>query len=517
MRLRTMIVMAASVIASVLAPVGAHADGAHTDGNNAVVRTDSGPVRGTVAQDYRSFQGIPYAAPPVGELRWRSPRPPRPWSQPRDATAPGPACAQPARPGASEDCLYLNVTTPIPNGRLKPVIVWLPGGGNKNSAGNDYDPHRLAVGGDVVVVTTNFRLGLFGYLAHPALPDSANIGLEDQQATLRWVQRNATAFGGDPRRVTLMGESWGSNDACALLAAPTTRGLVHRAILQSSACSLNWPANGHLPGNPAGSPFVSRAQAQATALAVAAEYGCADPATATQCLYGLTTAQLASTDRGPVPMVYGTRILPLRPPDALAAGHFPRIPVLSGTTRDEGRLFAAMQPQPMDYEAAVRTSFGDAADRVLRRYPVAEHGSPGLAWAAVLTDRVWTCPHLTDDRLLARRSNVFVFQFSDRQAPTGFFPFPPDIPPGAFHASELSYLFEWAGFVGERTPAQERLANRMLAHWGRFAATGDPNGPGLPHWPRFRNDTAHTLAPGHARPVNLNTQHHCGFWASLQR
>jgi len=511
MRLRTLVVVAASVIASVLAPVGAQAD----DGD-ALVRTDSGPVRGTVAQGYRSFQGIPYAAPPVGELRWRSPRPPRPWSQPRDATVPGAACAQAAgRPGASEDCLFLNVTTPIPNGRLRPVMVWLQGGGNSYGAGSDYDPHRLAVGADVVVVTMNFRLGLFGYLAHPGLPNSGDYGLEDQQAALLWVRRNAIAFGGDPRTVTLFGESFGSNDVCAHLVAPGSGGLFQRAILQSSACTIDWPVNGHLPGRPAGSPFVSRATAEADGLAVAAQYGCADPATAVACLRRVPAADFTAIDRGPIPMVYGNRVLPPRPPDAVAQGRFHRVPMISGSTRDEGRLFAALTPQPIDYDAQLRTSFGEAAERIRHQYPVADLGSPALAWAAVLTDRVWTCPQLIDDRLLARRTTVFTYQFADRNAPIGFYPFPPDLPPGAFHSSELSYLFEWAGFTVNLTPAQQRLANQLIAHWGRFAATGDPNGPGLPTWLRFHGSNAQSMAPDDTHVINLQTQHQCGFWAGL--
>lgn len=512
MRLPTMVVLAASMIASVLGPGAAHADG-----DDALVWTDSGPVRGTVAQGYRVFQGIPYAAPPVDALRWRSPQPPQPWSQPRDATAPGPACAQGdgSRPGTSEDCLYLNVTTPIPSGRAKPVLVWLQGGGNNNGAGSDYDPHRLAVGGDVLVVTLNSRQGLLGYLAHPALPNSGNFGLEDQQAALRWVRRNAPAFGGDPSRVTLIGESWGSTDACALLTAPASQGLFQRLIVQSSVCSISWPVNGHLPGRPAGSPFVSRATAEATGLAVAAEYGCTDPATVVRCLYGLSAADLTRVDRGPTPMVYDTRVLPQRPPDAVAAGRFPRIPVLSGSNRDEGRLFAALWPQPIDYDRELHTSFGDAAERIENRYPLTDFDSSGLAWATVLTDHVWTCKQLTDDRMLARRTTVFTYQFADRNAPTGFFFFPPEVPSGAFHASELSYLFEWAGFVANRTPAQEMLANQMIAHWGAFAATGNPNGPGLPFWPRFDGSSAHTLAPGDTQLVNLNTQHNCAFWATI--
>ena len=167
-------------------------------GEPGLVRTDSGPVRGTVLADHQLYQGIPYAAPPVGELRWRSPQPVTPWTAPRDATKPGSACAQAAgadQPSSNEDCLYLNVTTLSTHGR-KPVMVYLHGGGNSYLSGDGFNPRRLAVQGDVVVVTMNYRLGLFGFFGYPDLPDSGAYGIEDQQAALKWVQRNATAFGG---------------------------------------------------------------------------------------------------------------------------------------------------------------------------------------------------------------------------------------------------------------------------------------------------------------------------------
>jgi para-nitrobenzyl esterase len=190
----------------------------------AVVRVEDGLVRGTVADDHRLFQGIPYAAPPVGERRWGSPRPAEPWDGVRDATEAGSPCAQGGDfigdvPSAEEDCLYLNVTTPRSAGsdtdRQLPVMVWIHGGGFMWGSGGIYGAEKLATQGDVVVVTFNYRLGLFGFLAHPALDGgpaehlSGNLGIEDQQAALRWVRENAAAFGGDPDNVTLFGESAG--------------------------------------------------------------------------------------------------------------------------------------------------------------------------------------------------------------------------------------------------------------------------------------------------------------------
>jgi para-nitrobenzyl esterase len=506
-----------AVLLSAGTPAGADS---RSTGDGEIVRTDSGPVRGTVSGEYRTFQGIPYAAPPVGDLRWRSPQPPRPWSQPRDATRPGNVCAQnPAGgyPTTDEDCLYLNVTTPrdTSRDRLRPVMVWVHGAGNSYGSGGDYLAHRLAVRGDVVVVTFNYRLGVFGFLAHPAVPD--------QQAALRWVRRNARAFGGDPGAVTLFGESGGAFDVCGQLTSPGSRGLFHRALMQSGSCASTWPENGVVYGEPASSPWIPQADAVVAGVARAAAVGCADPATAAglACLRRVPARELTAGPGRLTPVAYGNRVLPQRPDRALVAGRFHRVPVISGTTRDEGRLAAAYSPPPFteeQYQSLLVDAFGDRAARVAATYPSAAHGSPALAWGAVLTDRVWACPQLTDERQLARRTPVYAYEFADRQAPTGYFEFPPDLPPGAFHAADLAYVFDVAGFEAEFTPEQERLADQMIRYWTRFAATGDPNGHGSPSWERFRGAKAQSLAPGDGgiRPVNLDAEHKCRFWANLE-
>jgi para-nitrobenzyl esterase len=518
-----------ATVAAVLLPAGTPAGAdARSAGDGEIVGTDSGPVRGTVSAEYRTFQGIPYAAPPVGDLRWRSPQPPRPWSQPRDATRPGNVCAQNpggGYPDTDEDCLYLNVTTPrgTPDDRLRPVMVWVHGAGNSYGYGGDYLAHRLAVQGDVVVVTFNYRLGVFGFLAHPALPDSGAFGFEDQQAALRWVQRNARAFGGDPGTVTLFGESGGAFDVCGQLTSPGSRGLFHRAVMQSGSCASTWPENGIVYDEPASSPWIPQADAAAAGVARAAALGCPDPATAAglACLRRVPAAELAAGPASLTTVAYGNRVLPQRPDRALVAGRFHRVPVISGTTRDEGRLAAAYSPHPFteeQYQRLLVDAFGDRAARVAATYPSAAHGSPALAWGAVLTDRVWACPQLTDDRQLARRTPVYAFEFADRQAPTGYFEFPPGLPPGAFHAADLAYVFDVVGFEAEFTPEQERLADQMIRYWTRFAATGDPNGHGSPSWERFRGSSVQSLAPGDGgiRPVNLDAEHKCRFWAALE-
>ncbi|UMP06724.1 carboxylesterase family protein [Amycolatopsis sp. EV170708-02-1] len=521
--MRVLAVIVASTLVASSGPAQAAENGA-----DAVVRTDSGPVRGTVTSSHRTFQGVPFAAPPTGELRWRSPQPPRRWSEPRDATKPGNLCAQAfsgdPRP-TDEDCLYLNVTTPASagHGRLKPVMLWLHGGGNSYGTAADYGAARLAIRGDVVVVTTNFRLGVFGFLAHPALSDSGNFGLEDQQAALRWVRRNAVAFGGDPGNVTLFGESGGAFDVCAQLTAPAARGLFQRAIAQSGSCATTWPAHGIVYGGSASAPWLPLTQAKASGLAFAGRFGCAEPATAAECLRRIPAADLAKDPEtaGLTAVAFGTRVLPENPAEMLRQGRFHRVPVIWGSNRDESRLSAAFAPQPFteeQYRSMLDDGFGEQASQVATRYLSSTYGSPALAWSTMATDRVWSCTQLTDDRLLARHTSVYTYEFADSQAPRGFFPFPADLPSGAYHSSELAYVFDRAGFTEQLTPDQRRLADRMIDYWTRFAETGNPNGPDVPLWPRFAGSRTLSLAPGDGgiRLVDLAAEHHCGFWASFR-
>lgn len=473
------------------------------------VRTDAGPVRGTLTGQYASYQDIPFAAAPVGDLRWAPPQPPTPWSTPRDGTKPSPRCAQTAgggTPSEQEDCLYLNVTTP--NTRLtldpasrssvgrKPVMVWFHGGGNSYGAAADFDPHRLAVGGDVVVVTTNFRQGVFSAFTSPGLPGSGDFGLQDQQAALRWVQRNAAAFGGDPHNVTIFGESGGAFDVCAQLTSPPAKGLFQRAIMNSGSCSTNWPANGIKHGSPAGSPWQSRAQAEAQGDALAARFGCVT----IDCLRHVPTHDLVSgTDITPITaLAYDTPTLPEHPATALAEGRFHRVPVLTGNTRDEGRLTGAFAPADVSYTRLLQDAYHSDGGRVAGRYPVPSR----LTWSTVLTDQVWTCNQLKDARQLAKRTPVFHYEFADRTAPTGFFPFPPDVPGGAFHSTDVPYLFDWALFPATFNADQQRLSDTMIHLWAGFAWTGWlPDGL--------------SLAPNDIHPVDMYREHECGFWATV--
>jgi para-nitrobenzyl esterase len=495
------------IIALLTAGLFAGSASAASAEDSSVARTDSGPIRGTVSAGYRTFQGVPFAAPPVGDLRWRSPQPVKPWTQVRDATAPTGSCAQTNGAGhysTTEDCLYLNVTTPARRGQRKPVMVWLHGGGNSYLTAAEFDAHRLAVGADVVVVTTNYRLGVFGFLDHPGLPDSGAYGLADQQAALRWVQRNAAAFGGDPGNVTLFGESGGALDVCGQLTSPGSAGLFQRAIMQSGSCSTKWPDNGVVHGRPADGAWIAKPAAEAKGVALATAHGCTDVA----CLRGISATDLVAVDTGPTPVPYGNRTLPVNPAQALANGWFHRMPVISGNTRDESRITASSVPNLStedEYFALLKQSFGTTD--IAKEYPAGN--SPRLAWASVLTDSVWACNQLKDDRAMAHRVPVYPYTFADRNAPTGYFQFPADLPGGAFHSSELAYFFDVPGFVGLLNPRQQKLADQMISYWGRFARTGNPNGPGLPRW-----SGAQFLAPDDIHQVDLAAQHNCAYWAA---
>ncbi|MDX3352018.1 carboxylesterase family protein [Streptomyces sp. ME01-24h] len=510
-----------------------------------VVRTDHGPIRGLSHGAYTTFVGVPYAAPPTGPLRWRPPAPAAAWRGVRDATTAAPRCVQMPAPGAaavvgSEDCLYLNVTTPTrsPAGQKRPVLVWMHGGAFLGGSGSDYDAARLAVRGDTVVVTVNYRLGIFGYFGHPALGSAPPFGLADQQAALRWVRANAERFGGDPGRVTLFGESAGALGICAHLTSPTAAGLFQRAVLQSGSCLMSFPRGALGPGTPAYEPFAPQHDVQTAGVEAARQLGCTAGGgeQVLACLRGqstdrLATAQLMQSFNRPA---FGSTLLPLAPDQALASGRFHRVPVVQGTNHDEMRMFVGMSLAAFpirtedDYRARLVEAFGPAAPAVETRYPAADHPTPALAWAAALTDRSLTCTTLAAGRAIAAhapRSPLYGYQFNDPDAPVlAGLPANPGFPYGAAHGFEMPYLF--SAFPTERplTDAQRALSDRMVDYWAAFARTGDPNSPGAPFWPALRPSSpmarsVQSLAPGPGgiHPVDTRAAHHCAFWDRLPR
>jgi para-nitrobenzyl esterase len=496
-------------------------------GDGALVRTEDGLLRGSLGNGVRTFVGVPFAAPPVGRLRWRPPQPVRPWHGVRDATTPGSPC--PALPtvvagdsskggSTNEDCLYLNVTTPTPLRHRLPVMLWIHGGGFLNGAGTDYDAAVLAREAGAVVVTINYRLGPFGFLALPGLSTEArdhasgNFGLQDQQAAMAWVRRNIAGFGGDPRKVTIFGESAGGISVCAQLASPLARGLFQRAITESGPCTAQ---------------SRTLASAEASGAGLAAGLGCADAATQVACMRGKGVAEILAAGGqalGSFGPVVGGALLPRQIPDAIASGRFNHVPVIEGTNHDEDRLFVALffdlQGNPVtaaQYPALLQAQFGAAAPAVLARYPLSAFATPSEALATVVTDSVFACPARAANALLSRQVRTFAYEFNDPNAPE-FLITDPVMPLRAFHAAEIPYIFRNAAVEAVFTPNQLALSRQMIGYWSRFAATGDPNGRHAPHWPRYRtrSDLIQSLAPAATRPIaGFAADHNCAFWASL--
>ncbi|WP_328935931.1 MULTISPECIES: carboxylesterase family protein [unclassified Streptomyces] len=479
------------------------------------VVTHNGVTRGAAHDGYRTFEGIPYAAPPVGSLRWAPPHHALPWSGTLDATRPASACPQPAGevPGGStdEDCLHLDVTTPdtADPAHPRPVIVWLHGGGLTTGAGSSYDAHRMATRGDVVVVTVDYRLGALGFLAHSGLPGSGTFGLADQQAALRWVRAEIGAFGGDAHNVTLAGESAGGYSVCAQLASPAAVGLFDRAIIESGPCTGS-------PDRPFAPYSVALSTARAAGSDLAAKVGCGAARDAVACLRRVKVPRLLAAQEIDQQPAYATPLLPDDPAAAIAAGHFPHVPVLLGNNHDEGNGWAAgiiqagnpVTPDTWpDVVAAFFPSPGQA-DAIVREYPVHDTDG-GPVFGAVIGDANFACPTARADALLAVHVPTWRYEFADEHAPPLTSGTPP-FPLGAPHASELPYLFDLGGRPRALSPAQHRLADTMIDYWTRFALSADPNGPSSPHWPRH---VPLSLAPDHIAPTRTaHLRHHCAFW-----
>jgi para-nitrobenzyl esterase len=497
-----------------------------------VALTTDGFVRGIVTDTTREFRGIPYAAPPVGELRWRPPQRHARWTTVLDATQFANHCPQSAGPfgraSDTEDCLFLNVFVPRsrdadrPALGLRPVMVWIHGGGLVTGESDDYGAARLAAQGNVVVVTINYRLGALGFLAHPALTAesadqaSGNYGLMDQQEALRWVRRNIFLLGGDPFRVTIFGESAGGLSVHAQLASPAARGLFQRAIVQSGAYQLTQP---------------SLAVAEAAGAAFGSGAGCSVASAA--CLRALSVAQVLATQAaglGAATPVIDGRVLTQSVATAFATGQFNRVPVIEGSNRDESRIFVAVNELvngPLvaaAYPAAVQAALGVPASAVplfTAQYPLAAFPSPALALSALATDATFACNARFAAQQLSKFVPTFAYEFNDPRAPQPLLP-PVSFPYGAYHGAEILYLFTVPAVVP--TPpfdaAQQRLSDTMIDYWATFARTGQPSSFRTPLWARFQTerDAVQALVPALPRPDDgFAVDHKCAFWDGLRR
>lgn len=511
-----------AVAAATLGALVAAAPAAAASGGGPVTGTANGPVRGLANGAVDEFLGIPYAAPPIGALRWQPPQPAASWSGVRDATQFAPHCAQLPGPfgqgSTSEDCLYLNVFTPRHSraGSHFPVMVWIHGGALVTGESNDYDPTGLVADG-VTVVTINYRLGALGFLAHPALADangqSGDYGLMDQQAALRWVQRNIAGFGGDPHDVTVFGESAGGLSTLSQVASPQASGLFERAIVESGSYNLTQ---------------ASLASAQTAGEAFAAKAGCSSQTAA--CLRSLPVTTILANENtaGYTPNI-NSEVLPRTLGTAFATGDFNRVPIINGTNHDEWRLFVAISELEGDpvtaanYQSMISSTLGvpaAVAAIIAAVYPVTAFPSPSVALGAVGTDAIFACPALTIDQSVSRFVPTFSYEFNDENAPQDFLP-PVSFPYGAAHASEIQYLFSLppGPFPGTLSAQQQQLATTMKGYWTSFARNGFPSSPGTPFWPLFSNLTQTTqslVPPVPQTETNFAPTHKCAFWTALE-
>ena len=482
--------------------------------------TQNGTVTGTTAEGMNEFLGIRYAAPPVGDMRWQPPQPVPAALATHKATAFGPHCAQPASPygvaSNSEDCLYLNVFAPSgtrpANAKPLPVMLWIHGGALVVGESDSYDPVRLVTKGNVIVVTINYRLGYFGFLATTGLDAeghlAGNYGLLDQQFAMDWVRRNIAGFGGDPTQVTIFGQSAGGLSVLSNLVSPTAYGLFSQAIVQSGAYALSLP---------------TLAQSESTGATVASGLGCAP--TDTACLRAASTAAVLQTETNAglsVTTIVDGTTLPLSINTALKTGQFNKVPVMNGSTHDEERLFTVPYAAitAAEYDATIPALYGATlGGEILKAYPVKAYSQPVLALAAVLTDQNFACTARQVSRWTSHYVPTYAYEFNDENAPEDSLP-PAGYPFGAAHATDIQFLFITPVLPG--TPAltaKERvLSSDMVQYWTNFAKRTSPDSGKVPEWEPYASgsDIFQSLVPPNPAPeTGFSANHHCGIWAAL--
>ena len=467
---------------------------------DAVVAVEGGRLAGApspLGDDVVAYRGVPFAAPPVGALRWRPPQSAPAWDGVRDATEAGPACVQRAIPAEvgrfynpgvdrmSEDCLYLNIWTAAQSEERAPVLVWIHGGGLAIGNGADitYDGTRLARRG-VVLVTINYRLGAFGYLAHPLLSAesehgaSGNYGTLDQVAALRWIQRNIAAFGGDPSRVTIFGESAGSWSVNHLMATPLARGLFHGAIGESGGgFGSRGRAESKEEIESAGERFVEALLGEGVTPSLDALR--AASAEAVQAVAPELVRSTATVDGWVFPdTVY----------NIFAAGAQHDVPVIVGSNADEMSILggAAGAETLEQYHESIRDEYGEHAAAFLEAFPAATDEEARQARMASGTDATFGWEMRTWARMMETVSSPAYLYFFSRVPPA------PDAERyGAYHTAEIAYVFDNFGVSPhpyanrDYTDTDRRLSDILASYWVNMAATGNPNAEGLPEWPAY--------------------------------
>ena len=515
------------VMAMVAATSAVATSAARADDLTRTVHVATGDLQGKIVGGVDEFLGIPFAAPPVGDLRWRPPAPPASWSGTRRVTAFANTCAQPARgifaaPSNTEDCLYLNVFAPhAPAASAKlPVMVWFYGGGLFSGESNDYDGSKLAQRGNVIVVTLNYRVGALGFLSLPSLNNEghpfANYGIMDQQAALRWVNQNIAGFGGDAGNVTIFGQSAGGTSVMANLQSPRAKGLVQRAIVESGTRIK----------------VISPEFALKAGEAFAKQAGC--PNADAACLRQLSLKQIFDSQK-PVysyvtefPSVDGA-IITDNAPHAFRTGNFNHVPIMTGLVQDEQSYFVpevltGAPPLTADGYDKFLSAFGAAhKDALARKYPLSSYESPTLAEIAV-AQNFKACTARLLDHGWSRTVPVYAYEFRDRTAPS-YYP-PKSFPMRAYHTSELQYLFPlFHGGQGTPHPLsaqQARLSDLMVDYWTSFARGGAPAAKdgdlASDAWTKYSPQTDNVqylaLDGGHQHPA-YGESNDCALWDGI--
>jgi para-nitrobenzyl esterase len=497
-----------------------------TDAVAAQVRTEAGSVEGSASTDgkVQIFEGIPYAAPPVGALRWKEPQPVENWQGVRKATEFGARCMQGnvfsdmvfRDRAPSEDCLYLNVWTPraSPDRKL-PVMVWIYGGGFQ--AGATSEPRQdgeLLTHHGVVVVSMNYRLGIFGFFSHPELTKesphhaSGNYGLQDQAAALQWVRKNIAAFGGDPENVTIFGESAGSFSVSALLASPTSKALIHRAIGESGAFF--------------GRTLIAKPLAESEQDGV--KFAQSIAADTLEKLRGMTAQQMldaASKDKNA--FRFGPNIdgyfFPESPSEIYAQGNEAHVALLAGWNRDEGNyhmFFGTDPPTKETYLKKATQMFGEKAPDFMKAFPgetdeQAKSSADLFGTANFIGYGTWKWIEL---QVKTGDSAVYRYEFDQAPplAPPAAGAPAPTESPRAYHSAEIEFVF---GMLDSKKlpwrPEDYELSKQMGSYWTNFAKSGNPNGAGLPQWPQYgakdRYPVMHLRAQPNAAPDRQREQY----------
>jgi para-nitrobenzyl esterase len=482
------------------------------------VRTPDGMLEGVISPDGRvkTFKGVPYAAPPVGNLRWKAPQPVVPWEGVRKASEYGHRCMQAGifsdmifhDPGPSEDCLHLNVWVPAgASSRPLPVMVWIYGGGFAAGATSEprQDGGNLSKQG-VIVVSMDYRLGIFGFFAHPALAEESghnsagNYGLMDQMAALQWVNRNIRLFGGDPDNVTIFGESAGSFSVSAQMASPLSQGLFQKAIGESGAFF-----GGNRPMQTMATVAPENVKFAETKLGTSS----------LEALRAKSAEELLKAASKPGagmfwPIADGY-FLPSIVSDIFAAGKQSHIPLLAGWNADEGsyrQYFGKLEPNAASFRAHAKELYTDQADAFLSAYPAADDVQAKRSaqdWAGdqFIAFSTWKWLEM---QLTTGGAPVYRYEFD--QAPPNEKPGPSA---GAYHSAEIEFVFSVLSSKKlPWSPADMKLSSLMSAYWANFAKTGDPNAEGLPKWPVYAPEAysvMHLASTPHAEPDQLRKRY----------